>query len=105
MNSKFDVVMVALPLGLFSLLAKPAVAAENGYYPNAQTTIVAVQPAPPPHWRSQPVPPPLSRQYGLPGRQAQNRPVERRVWVAGHYEPGFLGIGRRWVAGRWEVRR
>lgn len=29
----------------------------------------------------------------------------RRVWIPGHWEAGFLGIGRRWVAGHWEYRR
>jgi hypothetical protein len=29
----------------------------------------------------------------------------RRVWIPGHWERGFLGIGRRWVEGHWEYRR
>lgn len=33
-----------------------------------------------------------------------DRRERRRVWVPGHYESGFLGIGRRWVEGRWEYR-
>jgi hypothetical protein len=32
------------------------------------------------------------------------RPVSRQVWIAGHYEPGFLGLGRKWVEGHWETR-
>jgi hypothetical protein len=33
-----------------------------------------------------------------------DRRERRRVWVPGHYESGLLGIGRRWVEGRWEYR-
>jgi hypothetical protein len=29
---------------------------------------------------------------------------QRRVWIPGHWERGFLGIGRKWVAGRYEYR-
>jgi hypothetical protein len=32
------------------------------------------------------------------------RPTSHRVWIAGHYEPGFLGLGRKWVEGHWETR-
>jgi len=27
-----------------------------------------------------------------------------QVWIPGHYEAGFLGIGRRWVPGHYETR-
>jgi hypothetical protein len=38
-------------------------------------------------------------------QQQQNRPVANpRVWIAGHYESGFLGLGRKWVEGHWENR-
>lgn len=33
------------------------------------------------------------------------RQESRRVWIPGHWEAGFLGIGRRWVDGHWEYRR
>ncbi|BAU11934.1 hypothetical protein LEP3755_24580 [Leptolyngbya sp. NIES-3755] len=36
--------------------------------------------------------------------QDRRREVTRRVWIPGHYEPGFLGIGRKWVEGHWEQR-
>lgn len=40
-----------------------------------------------------------------PHRQVEYRRQEGiRVWIPGHWEPGFLGIGRRWVEGHWEVR-
>lgn len=29
---------------------------------------------------------------------------QRRVWIPGHWERGFLGIGRKWVAGHYEYR-
>jgi hypothetical protein len=32
------------------------------------------------------------------------RQNQRRVWIPGHYKPGFLGIGRKWVEGYWEYR-
>lgn len=37
-------------------------------------------------------------------RQAIRRDEARRVWIPGHYESGFLGIGRHWVEGHWENR-
>ncbi len=37
-------------------------------------------------------------------REAIRRDQARRVWIPGHYEPGFLGIGRKWVEGHWENR-
>ncbi len=38
-------------------------------------------------------------------RWSQNRRDDQRVWIAGHYESGFLGIGRRWVDGYWATGR
>lgn len=32
------------------------------------------------------------------------RDNQRRVWIPGHWERGFLGIGRKWVAGHYETR-
>ena len=32
------------------------------------------------------------------------RDNQRRVWIPGHWESGFLGIGRKWVAGHYENR-
>ncbi|XGV98720.1 MAG: hypothetical protein ACAF41_07220 [Leptolyngbya sp. BL-A-14] len=32
------------------------------------------------------------------------RDYQRRVWIPGHWERGFLGIGRKWVAGHYESR-
>ena len=29
------------------------------------------------------------------------RDAPRRVWIPGHWESGFLGIGRKWVEGHW----
>jgi len=37
-------------------------------------------------------------------REAARRNAPRRVWVPGHWESGFLGIGRKWVEGHWENR-
>ena len=37
-------------------------------------------------------------------RQAEiRRNAPRRVWIPGHWESGFLGIGRKWVEGHWET--
>lgn len=38
-------------------------------------------------------------------RDAIRRDEPRRVWIPGHWEPGFLGIGRKWVEGHWEDGR
>jgi hypothetical protein len=147
MNSKFAVAILVLPLGLFSLIAKPAVAAENGYYQGSQPSgVVTQQPdrdnntphnynSPKPvqqrqswhrsmrpvqnaqtndrqvqqqqleHDRQQHQQLERQRQQLEHDRQSQNRPNEHRVWIAGHYEPGFLEIRRKWVEGHWEVRR
>ncbi|PSB26819.1 hypothetical protein C7B82_18365 [Stenomitos frigidus ULC18] len=32
------------------------------------------------------------------------RDQQRRVWIPGHWESGFLGIGRKWVEGHYENR-
>lgn len=37
-------------------------------------------------------------------REEGRRDAPRRVWIPGHWEPGFLGIGRKWVEGHWEDR-
>ncbi len=37
-------------------------------------------------------------------RDIEIRHDERRVWIPGHYQPGFLGIFRVWVDGHWERR-
>jgi len=37
-------------------------------------------------------------------QQEAQRAASRRVWVDGHWDNGFLGIGRKWVPGHWEQR-
>lgn len=34
-----------------------------------------------------------------------NQYGSRKVWIPGHWESGFLGIGRKWVEGHWDYRR
>ena len=37
-------------------------------------------------------------------RDADRREQQRRVWIPGHWEPGFLGLGRKWVEGHYAQR-
>ncbi|MBW4695888.1 MAG: hypothetical protein KME27_29595 [Lyngbya sp. HA4199-MV5] len=37
-------------------------------------------------------------------RDNNRRDYQRRVWIPGHWERGFLGIGRKWVAGHYAYR-
>ncbi len=37
-------------------------------------------------------------------RYSNRRDSQRQVWIPGHWERGFLGIGRKWVAGHYEKR-
>ena len=41
---------------------------------------------------------------GSYNRDADRREQPRRVWISGHWESGFLGIGRKWVEGHYAYR-
>lgn len=42
------------------------------------------------------------QRYDSNGRDGNRRDNQRRVWIPGHWERGFLGIGRHWVAGHYD---
>ncbi len=124
MNRKVAIMLLALPLGALSVMARSATAAETNFATaNQPAPLVVAQ---------------LNNQYDQRDdhqtrtqqtqarreaerqaqvrreaeqqaqarrnaeRQAQaHRNTSHRVWVAGHYEGGFLGIGRKWVPGHW----
>ena len=112
MNRQIAVALLALPLsalpiGAATLLSQPATAAES-------RLPVAVRQAPTV----------VAQRYDNNGRDQNNDRREearreearreearreearrdRRVWIPGHWESGFLGIGRKWVEGHWETR-
>ena len=37
-------------------------------------------------------------------RNSNQQNSRNRVWIPGHWERGFLGIGRKWVAGHYDDR-
>ena len=98
MKRTLAVLMLALPLTVAGL-AKSASAAEynfnDGQNAPRSSTVVAD--------RNQPGQ--FDQNRRPDDRRDARRPEFRRVWVQGHYQPGFLGIGRRWVPGHWETVR
>jgi hypothetical protein len=46
-----------------------------------------------------------NRQGVIHPHHQRRHQTSNQVWIAGHYEPGFLGLGRKWVEGHWETRR
>ena len=132
MNRKFLIAWLTLPIGLFSLLPKPALADEHH---NEQTNrSISVETAKPygdhgnqiqPNHnypnrdrrdfenrrgnelrneaRQQEIRRQQERQEQL--RRNELRHNERQVWVPGHNESGFLGLFSHWIEGHWEDRR
>lgn len=112
MNRKITVALFALPVGAIALLVKPASAAEVAVSSGVSQRPVLV-----------------AQQYNngrrdydqrdydqreaarreearreAMQREAARHQVSKRVWIPGHWESGFLGIGRKWVEGHWEER-
>ena len=100
MNRKIVAAMIALPVGVISSLS-PA-AAEIHFSPAAKSFVVAQRYdnnrgyAPRAGERQD-----RQEQYR---RYDTRRDAHRRVWIPGHWESGFLGIGRKWVEGHWQNR-
>lgn len=109
MTSKIAAVLFLLPIGVASLLPKSASAAEMTSLQNnsnhlSSSVIVAQKYGAPYSWQRN------DRRDRWDNRRDNDRDNDRRyevrrVWVPGHWESGFLGIGRRWVEGRWEYHR
>lgn len=103
------VALILLPLG-GSLFANPSVAAPLVDSPAGTSTVVAQRRDDRPVVRQVEIRQPVRRvEIRQPVRRVEIRqPVRRveprRVWIPGHWEPGFLGIGRKWVEGHWENR-
>jgi hypothetical protein len=126
MNRKITVALFALPVGAIALLIKPASAAEVTFSSEVSQTPVLVaqqyngrrdydqrdydqrdydqrdydqrEAA-----RREAVRRDEARREAIQ-REAARRQVSKRVWIPGHWESGFLGIGRKWVEGHWEER-
>ena len=121
MNPKIAVALILIPLGGAFVSAKSASAAEGGAltvgstYPStpvvvAQQEIVAQRYDNNRYdnnrWNDRrDVRQDIRRDVRQDIRQDLRRNQVRRVWIPGHWEPGFLGIGRKWVEGHWEERR
>jgi hypothetical protein len=118
MRSTIATVMLVLPIGITTLLPKSALATERSYYPERNQVIIVTD---------------RDNDHRYDDRWDNNRRYDnrwdnnrwdnnrrsdnwrndqyyqqygnRRVWIPGHWEPGFLGIGRKWVEGHWEYRR
>jgi hypothetical protein len=108
MNLKLPVVLFVVPLGLLSILTKPAAAADR-YSDRAPSISVDQHP----NDRYHQTPRANDRQYNNRRYDIRNHNIRRdehqlnyrKVWIPGHYEPGFLGIGRYWVDGYWQIIR
>ena len=131
-NRKILIAWLTLPIGLFSLLPKPALADEhhnqqNNRWISAETAkpygdhTNQVQPT---HnypnrdrrdfenrrgielrneARHQEIRRQREREEQLRRNELRNN--ERRVWVPGRNESGFLGLFSHWIEGNWEDRR
>lgn len=131
MNRKLAVAVFALPIGLSASLAKPASAGGTYQLDPAESNVVVQRYDD--RWNVDPrydnqrvrnqryddqrdrerrealrreeLRQERERELRLEqNRRDDFRRNDRRVWIPGHYEPGFLGIGRRWVEGHWEDR-
>lgn len=109
MNSKIAaVLLILMPLGAISLFAKSASASENPSapaivaqrYDDRRLSDLDQRRRLEEQRRLE-----QQRRFEQQRREAVRRDTSRRVWIPGHYEPGFLGIGRKWVEGHWEDRR
>ncbi len=112
MNRKLVIALFAVPIGLSSFLAKPA-SAGLVVHANDQFAVDRQYDG-----RSNNDPRDYDQRTRRDAirrdevrrtdfrrdRQNDFRRNDRRVWIPGHYEPGFLGIGRHWVEGHWENR-
>ena len=118
MNRKIAAMIFALPVGVVPLLAGSASAAEVNLSQASQPSVLVAQ-----QYdgrrdypsrdlrndRSQEEARREALRRDEPRREAlrrqdTRRDVSNRVWVPGHWEPGFLGIGRKWVEGHWAQR-
>lgn len=127
MNRKFLIAWLTLPIGLFSLLPKPALADEHHNEQNNRS--ISVETTKPYGDHSNQIQPNRDRREleNRRGNELRNearqqeirrqqerqeqlrrnelRHNEHQVWVPGHNESSFLGLFSHWVEGHWEDRR
>ena len=128
MNTKLAIALFVLPVGMLSVFAKTASAAEEPSHSNANPVLVADRyddtnrdrrddnqrdqlrrdqlrqaASRRDQLRQDELRRDQLRQAAL-RRDELRRNEARRVWIPGHWESGFLGIGRHWVEGHWENR-
>ena len=98
MNRKIAAMLLTLPIGALTVLSQSANAAERtSLAAERQSPIVIAQRYDDQRDRNQND----NRREAIRREEARR---EQRVWVPGHWEHGFLGIGRKWVGGHWEKR-
>ncbi len=100
MNCKIAAALVALPVGALSFLPQSASAAEIQVSSTRSQPLVVAQRYDDRRDFDQRT---RARREEF-RRNEFRRDEHRRVWIPGHWESGFLGIGRKWVAGHWETR-
>jgi hypothetical protein len=99
MNRKITAAIIALPVGVISSLTQSVAAAEI-YFPPAVSRVDVAQR----YDNNRGYAPRAGERQEQYRRYDSRRDAHRRVWIPGHWESGFLGIGRKWVEGRWENR-
>jgi hypothetical protein len=116
MNYKIAVTVLAIPIGMTSLMTKSVSAEVAPNLDMNQVQIVVTQRYDDRQnsFRREELQREATRRKELRQNQIRReeaqrnqirRDSSRRVRIAGHYEPGFLGIGRKCVEGHWEDRR
>lgn len=115
MNPRITIASLIFPLGLISLIAKPVSAKEMASLPLVKQAPLVLAQAYNNHRqydqhqeareaiRRDEIRRDEIRQDEI-RRDEIHRDASRRVWIPGHWESGFLGIGRKWVEGHWEFR-
>ncbi len=131
MRRELATAMLMLPIGMMTLLPKSALAIEKRFTPTMNQpnqTILVADRDDDDHWDNRRDDDRWDNNRRYDDRWDNNRRYNdrwnnnhrdnwqnnnryynqyggRRVWIPGHWESGFLGIGRRWVEGHWEYRR
>ncbi len=126
MNTKLASALFLLPLCGAALLTKSAAAADfDGHFDRAAAPVLVAQQYDPQHNYPNSTQTEATRRQEATRREAEQkahreavlrqqeqtrraaeirRAASHKVWVPGHWEAGFLGIGRHWVDGQWVNR-
>jgi ActR/RegA family two-component response regulator len=97
MKRAIAIVLIAIPLGVISLLPKPASASEIRLQAGQNHSSVVIAQRGYDTRRNE------IRREEIRREQARRRENNHRVWVPAHWEQ--ITRGRRWVTGQWVYRR